>query len=398
MNEQRQNLAARIRILEQLLAISRELNSTHEMRRLLIRIVEAARDLTAADGASILLAEESEGVLRFAASSGPESSQLESTLVPLANSLAGWVVENREIAIVEDAFTDPRMYVIQDVDATRSIVAVPMLFNEAVIGVLEAVTLKDTHHFQPQDIEMLETMAGIAAVAVKNTQLFHQSDWIAQVVHEIRTPLTAILSYADLLQRPDIDDTMSHEFVQIISREAERLSAMVSQFLDLARLESGRVTMSLEPLQLFPLVAHAVNVIQPLANECRATIITNVPADLPLLCGDSQRLHQVLLNLLSNALKYSGDDAQITVTGRQEGEMLVLGVTDTGPGIPQEQLSQLFQKFVRLPGSEQRAVGAGLGLVITQQIIEAHQGRIWVESTVGSGSTFYIALPLAPCD
>jgi len=384
----------RIAILEQLLAISRKLNSTLEMRPLLLQIVEAARDLTGADGASILLVEAGKSSLRFAASSGPQSSQLESAEVP-RESLAGWVVETRQEAIVEDATTDPRMYVMQDISYTRSIVAVPMVFGEEVIGVLEAVTLEAHHAFTTNDVEALQTMASVAAVAVKNAQLFQQTDWIALVVHEIRTPLTAIMSYADLLLRPELNPTQRENFLGIIRQEADRLGTLVSQFLDLARLESGRVSLAQESFDLATIVNLSSNVIAPLVKEHAATLSIELAENLLPAWGDSQRIHQVLLNLISNALKYSDQGAQVTLTAQRHAEGLLMGVHDNGPGIPPEQLPRLFQKFSRLPGSERRAVGAGLGLVITRQIVEGHGGHIWVESELGQGSTFYFTLPIA---
>lgn len=385
----------RIATLEQLLAISRKLNSTLEMRPLLLQIVESARDLTGADGASILLFDGGKATLHFAASSGPDSSQLESAEVPLENSLAGWVVQNRQLAVVEDATTDPRMYVIQDIGATRSIVAVPMFFGEEVVGVLESVTLHGHYHFTSEDVETLETMASVAAVAVKNALLFQQTDWIALVVHEIRTPLTAIMSYADLLLRPEISSDMRENFLGIIRQEADRLSTLVSQFLDLARLESGRVSMAQEAFDVATIVALSANVIAPLVKERGAALNIQLEQPLPAALGDSQRIHQVLLNLISNALKYSDPGATVTLLARREQREILLGVADNGPGIPPDQIPRLFQKFSRLPGSERRAVGAGLGLVITRQIIETHGGRIWVESELEKGSTFYFTLPIA---
>jgi len=362
------------------------------MRSLLLQIVEAARELTGADGASILLVEGPQ-TLRFAASCGPSSPYLIGTEVPTENSLAGWVVQHHETAVVEDASSDPRLYAIQSVNTSRSIVAVPLLFGDRVIGVLESLTQQEYRRFTSQDIETLETLASIAAVAVENTRLFQQNDWIAEVVHEIRTPLTAILSYAELLDRQDLRPGNRQQFHQIIQQEAERVNRLIGQFLDAARLESGRVIMKREPLALGEIISQTIAVIRPQAATRQMRVTSTIPENIPTLVGDAQRLHQVLLNLLSNAVKYSTPGTDIHVTCRVEPEQLVVAVADSGPGISQEYHASLFQRFSRVPGSEKRATGSGLGLNIARQIVEAHGGRIWVESVVGQGSTFSFSLP-----
>lgn len=393
MEESYDELKQSIITLERLLHISRHLNSTLEMRPLLQQIVESARDLTDADGASILLME-GDNTLRFAAACGPDATQLEVTEVPLDNSLAGWVVKNQRMLIVEDVLSDPRHFAIQSIDPTQSLLAMPMIFGDQVIGVLESVTTKARHSFTLQDIETLETLASIAAVAVQNARLFEQSDWVAEVVHEIRTPLTAILSYADLLQRTDITNSMRIQFVTIIQQETQRVNALATQFLDLARLESGRIRMAQHRLYIGEIINAAANTIRPTITNNRQNLCVEFPDDLPCTVGDDQRIHQVLLNLLSNATKYSDSGDTITVTARADDQQLMIAVSDTGPGIPDEQLPHLFHKFARLPGKERQVTGTGLGLVISRQIVEAHNGKVWAESEVGKGTTFYVTLPI----
>lgn len=382
-----------ISTLEKLLNISRRLNSTHEMRPLLQEVVASAEELTNADGASILLMEGGD-TLRFAAASGPESATLQNTEVPLDTSLAGWVATHREMIIVENAQSDSRMYNIDAIDATQSIIAAPMLFGSQVIGVLEAVTTKTRHEFTPEDRETVATLAGVAAVAVENARLFQQSDWVAEVVHEIRSPLTAILSYADLLLRPDLDDRTREQAITTIQQETERVSDLATQFLDLAQLESGRITINQDAIDVAALVEHAVAVIKPSADQHNRIVHLSAAERIPTIVGDRARLHQVLLNLLSNAVKYSNAGGDINVDARMQANRLIISVSDTGPGIPQDQFPLLFQKLRRLPGSEDRAQGTGLGLVVARQIVEAHRGQIWVESELGKGSRFFISLPV----
>lgn len=385
-------LEGTISVLEKLLSISRRLNSTHEMRPLLQLIVESAEELTNADGASILLMEDGD-TLRFAAASGPESGSLQSIEVPLDSSLAGWVATHRQMAVIENAQNDARMYNITTVDATQSIIAAPMLFGSKVIGVLEAITSTARHKFTQQDQETVTTLASIAAVAVENARLFQQSDWVAAVVHEIRTPLTAILSYADLLLRPDLNENARIQAITTIQQETERVSNLATQFLDLARLESGRITMDQKVLDVTALVHRAVDVIRPNAIQQNRVVHVSVAEHVPTIIGDRERLHQMLLNLLSNAVKYSDTAGIISVEAYKEGDNLVLCVSNTGPGIPKDQIPLLFQKFQRLSSNDDKAPGTGLGLVIARQIVEAHHGQIWIESEPDKGCHFFISLP-----
>ncbi len=384
-------------MLQRLLSISRRLNSTLEMRPLLLQIVESAKALTDADGASILLMEDGE-VLCFAAATAPEAGALAAARVPLDGSLAGWVVRHREMAILENAQEDARIYRIDAVDATQSIIAVPMIFRNDVIGVVEAVTTTARHQFTQQDQETMEALAGMAAVAVQNARLFQQSDWVAEVVHEVRTPLTAILSYADMLTRPDLDEHLRTRAIETIQQETERVSTLATQFLDLARLESGRVSMAQDPIDIAEIVRHTVDIIRPRAEQQQRHIQLDLAEDLPQAIGDRERLHQVFLNLLSNAVKYTDAEDNIVVTAETEGDSFLISVADTGPGIPKDQLPLLFQKFKRLPGTTSKAPGTGLGLVVARQIVESHRGKIWAQSEVGQGSRFMVRLPMPATD
>ncbi|MBN1259391.1 MAG: GAF domain-containing sensor histidine kinase [Anaerolineae bacterium] len=395
MDDVNQAFRQRIALLENLIAISRRLNSTLEMRSLLAQIVDAASELLRADAASILLVVDAD-TLNFAASCGPATPYLTGVPVPIAGSLAGWVVQHNETAIVEDTQVDSRLFSIQNATAPASIVAVPLSFGDQIIGVLESLTFHEHRHFTSQDVETLKTLASIAAVAVQNARLFQQSDWIAQIVHELRTPLTSILSYADLLDRPDLKPEMQQQFSKIIQHETERVILLVDQFLDLAQLESGRMIMEPEHLDFQALCLHAVDVVRPQAREKAMTLHVDVPSRTPEILGDPQRIEQVLLNLLANALKYAGRGTPVHLTGSVEEDHVRLDVSDAGPGIPEAYIDHVFEKFSRLPGSQKQAPGSGLGLSIARRIVEAHGGRIWVQSAIGKGSTFSFTLPFDP--
>ena len=187
---------------------------------------------------------------------------------------------------------------------------------------------------------------------------------------------------------------MQTRFVSIVQQETERVSNLATRFLDLARLESGRVQMDRRPVELADIVKRAMEIIQPFAYEHQRILHKNVPRRLPQVLGDAERLHQVLLNLLNNAVKYSKPGDQVQVSVENSPPNLIVAVTDNGPGIAADQIPQLFQKFYRIPDSKRNSKGTGLGLVVAKRIVEAHKGNIWVESEIGKGSTFFFSLPI----
>ncbi len=387
----------RIDRLERLIEISRSLNSTLSLRPLLYQVVLAAQEITDTEACSILLVDRQSGQLYF-----EEATNLpgvHSIVVPMEGSVAGWVVQKGEPLVVPDAQADPRFDFSSKADeqstfTTRSILAVPLIFREQVIGVLEAINKKNEEAFVPEDLEMLAVLGDQAAVAVQNAILFQQSDLIAEIVHEMRTPLNSIIAYADLMQRPTVADIQRLQFAEIIQGEAERISEMTNNFLELARLKSGRAALAQDLVEVSTVIRMAINVLKPQADTKQIVLSIDVPPNLPAVRGDAQRLHQVMLNLLSNAIKYCRPGDNVTVSTTCEDEKLTVSVADTGPGIPADALPSIFERFYRVPGAESHAVGTGLGLAITQQIIEAHGGHIWVESVEGTGTTFAFTLPI----
>jgi signal transduction histidine kinase len=383
--------------LERLIEISRSLNSTLSLRPLLDRIIEAAQELTETEACSIMLLDRKSGKLYFEAATN--LSGVRSIVVPMEGTVAGWVARTGEPLVVPDARQDPRFRFSRQADEqstliTGAILAVPLIARGNVIGVLEAINKKDGAEFTAEDVELMSVLGDQAAVAVQNALLFQQSDLIAEIVHEMRTPLTSVIAYAELIQRPQATQVQRAQFAGIIQSEAERINEITKNFLDLARLESGRASLARDPVYMSTVINMAVNVMRPQADAKDIRLSVDVPASLPPVIGDAQRLHQALLNLLSNAIKYCRLGDSVTVTARHEGGCLTVSVADTGPGIPADAVSHLFERFYRVPGAEKRASGTGLGLSITAQIIEVHGGAIQVTSGEGQGATFTCTLPL----
>jgi len=223
-------------------------------------------------------------------------------------------------------------------------------------------------------------------------QMQLQEDFVSTISHELRTPLGFIKGYSTSLLRKDTswDQETQDEFLTIIDEEADRLSLLIENVLESARLQSRTLPLRFQPLRLDAVLRDVVTRLRVRYKDL------NVNMDMqavPPMQGDGVRIAQVFDNLFSNAIKYA-PGSPISVSLRQEGEHLIAAITDEGPGIPQESLPLIFERFYRV--RSEKATGTGLGLFICKQIIDAHRGKIWAESVPNKGTTFFIDLPINP--
>lgn len=381
--------------LERLLEINRTLASTLEQALLLRNIINAARELIGAEAASIMLADTQSGELRFEAATNMESSQMAGLVVPINGSIAGWIFTHREPVIVPDTSIDTRWH--RKVDAktafvTRSILGVPLVHRDKAIGVVQCLNKVDGT-FDADDTITLQALADQAAIAIVNARLFQQSDLISELVHELRTPLGAILATTHLLLR-NLPEEKRVELIKTIQRETERLSTLTTEFLDISRLESGRIQFKREPFALPELLAECLEVVRHQAQARGLGLELKLAPDVSLVVTDRGKIKQVVLNLLTNAVKYNRDDGRITLAAQTTADgYFRVSVTDTGRGIPPEAMKNMFQKFYRVPEAEGTATGTGLGLSLAKKIVELLGGEMGIESTYGVGSTFWFTLP-----
>lgn len=392
-----------LRRYRRLMEISRTLSSTLELPTLLRRIILAACELTDTEGASILLVDPRTGELRLEATTRGDSIQRDSTIVPTEGTIAGWIATHNEPLLIADVAQDPRRFQRSDEKiaiVARSLLGVPLVTRSRTIGVLEAINKKGDGAFTSDDVDTMVTLAAQAAVAIETVRLFQQSDLISDMVHELRTPLASLTATSHMLLRPDLSDERRNEFIRTIRQETTRLSNMTSDFLDLARLETGRARFSRESFQMSELAIECMGIVQPQAQERGVACALELPPGAPPcppVSGDRAKIKQVLLNLLTNAIKYNREGGTITVRAscRAPAQRFEVVVADTGRGIPPESLPHVFDRFYRVADAEGWTPGTGLGLAIAQKIVDTHGGEIVVESEVGVGTTFKFTLPLA---
>jgi signal transduction histidine kinase len=379
-----------------LIEVSRNLSSTLDLDTLLKNIVTAAAEVTYTHAASILLYDEGKNELYFQVSTNIDSPLMRGLVVPVESSIAGEIVTKRKPIVVMDVKSNPRHFdrVGKELDIqTQSLLGVPLIAKDKVIGVLEVINKIDGDCTQ-EDEELLGALGSQAAIAIENARLFQQSDLVSEMVHELRTPLASINTAAFLLKRPEISPDQRTQIAETIQSEAGRLSEMVSSFLDLARLESGRSQFKVKPVDLKKIITETIDIMQGTASEKGLKLEKSIQEPLPLVEGDSDKLLQVGINLVSNAIKYNRPNGKVTVGAKADKDQVYFYVADTGLGMLPEHVESLFTRFYRVPGSENVAQGTGLGLTIVKKIVEGHGGQIDVKSEVGSGTTITVILPL----
>jgi len=225
-----------------------------------------------------------------------------------------------------------------------------------------------------------------------------KKDFLASVTHELRSPLTSLTVYIDLFLKGAAGELneKAKKFLKIMERSNDRLCRFIDDLLDMAKIERGKMEIKKEPLEIFPIVSETAQLIKPQADKKNIEIAMNIPDNLPLVLIDGDRTRQIITNLLSNSIKFTPENGKISIGIQDDKEYLQLSVSDTGIGIPQDQISKIFDKFEQVKEVREGIKGpkgTGLGLAIAKSLVEGQGGKIWVESEVGKGSTFYFTLP-----
>jgi signal transduction histidine kinase len=293
----------------------------------------------------------------------------------------------------------------------RSLVAVPMLRGERIIGAL-VVRRRTPGLVEEETCEFLQTFASQSALAISNAQLYrrleqqtaelavvsqHKSEFLASMSHELRTPLNAIIGFSEVLLERMFGELNERqdEYLHDILSSGRHLLALLNDILDLSKVEAGQMTLEPTSVALLPLLEGCVGLVRERAARHGLAVQVAVDDDVDDVEADELRLRQVVLNLLTNAVKFTPDGGRIVLGALRAGDEVEITVSDTGVGIPVEDQERIFESFQQGERARGAVEGTGLGLTLTRRIVQLHGGRLWVNSEVGRGSTFGFTMPAA---
>jgi len=410
--------------------IGQEIISRVDLEPTLQLIADRARRLLKAEVSVLALREEATDIYLVQARSGPRSEALDKLCIKPGQGVGGRAVATGMPTIVADYDVEypdsPFLGAVQEA-GLRAVIAVPLKSRNETIGILYVASSKASS-FGDEDLQLLNALADQAAIAIEAAKLYekvkehaaqleakvqertqelndanrqlelasrHKSEFLAKMSHELRTPMNAIIGFTRLVMRRcgDILPKKQYENLEKIAISAEHLLGLINDILDLSKVEAGRMDVNIDEFALGPLVDGCLRTVEPMLKTGNVRLLKNVDTDVPRLVTDQEKLRRILINLLSNAAKFT-EAGSITVTGRTAGTDLVLSVSDTGTGISEDDLGRIFEEFTQAASSSTGTVGTGLGLAIVRHLAQLLGGAVTAQSVIGKGSTFTLRIPV----
>ncbi len=376
---------------------------THEICR---RLVESARGLLRVDAARLWVADEDGEHLRLVAFAQDISGG--ETRLPVAGSLLGQLFRKGEVLRTEDVSRHPRLKNVQFFrqHELRGCLGIPLPLRGQPYGTLSLLT-RDRRAFSDEDVELLQSLGHHAVIALEHARLFEEAgqaralqeaqrmkgEFLSVISHELAGPLTAISGYAHVLREMAPDESTVKNIGRVMAENSQALARMIEDLVELSSIESGRFSLRIESVDLAALARAVAESFVVQSDEHRLVVVA--APDLPPIAADPDRVRQILGNLLSNAVRYSPDGGEVRVRLWRAKDSVNVEVADEGLGIAPENLARVFEPFYREPSCRSfRRRGAGLGLAIVQQLVDAHGGAIQARSEPGRGSRFTFTLPI----
>jgi len=399
--------------------VGQAVSSTLDLETVLQTIVSRATQLAEMDGGSIWEYDDAREEFHLHATHRVPKELMEvlkATPIRKGEGALGQLAMTAEPVQILDV-ADERMYKGRLRNALirsgfRSVVAVPLLREDRLLGAL-AVNRRSPGDFEPQVIELLKTFATQSALAIQNARLFreiedkgrelqiasqHKSEFLANMSHELRTPLNAIIGFSEVLAEKmfgEINDKQA-EYLSDILESGRHLLSLINDILDLSKIEAGRMELEPTDFDLLNAIENTLILVRERAQRRAIALERTFDDRLGVIRADERKVKQVLLNLLSNALKFTSEGGRIAVTAALSDGAVEISVADTGVGIAPADQQAVFEEFRQVGTASKKAEGTGLGLAISRKFIELHGGKIWVKSELGAGSTFCFTLPRSP--
>jgi signal transduction histidine kinase len=398
--------------------VSQALSSTLDLDTVLTTIVNRAVELAGADGGSIFEYDSVVEEFQPRVSTEAEDVVAATQRTPLrkGEGAVGRIAVTRETIQIPDIAVEgayesrARGALLRS--GRHALLAVPLLSEQHIVGGL-VISRNAVGAFPVEVVELLKTFATQSALAIQNARLFreiadksrqleaasrHKSEFLANMSHELRTPLNAIIGFSEVLAEKMFGDVnvKQAEYLQDILESGRHLLSLINDILDLSKIEAGHMELEPADFDLPSAIDNALTLVRERATRRGITLGRTIDERLGIVRGDERKVKQVLLNLLSNALKFTPEGGQIDITARLHDDRAEVSVADTGIGIAPTDQDTVFEEFRQVGTADKKAEGTGLGLALSRKFIELHGGKIWVQSEVGHGSTFTFTLPVRP--
>jgi signal transduction histidine kinase/DNA-binding response OmpR family regulator len=397
--------------------INQRISESLDRHTVLERIAAYAKELLLADDSEVYLLDQSSQTLKAIVAVGDYAEEIKAQVLRLGEGVVGAVAQSGMAEMVNAAEADPRHIAIPGTpEEHEALLCAPLISQGELLGVMVVARIGNRPPFEAIDFEFFTALAAQAVIAMENARLYDverqravelgqalvqqqeldqlKNTFIQNVSHELRTPLAIIRGYAELLVAGDLGvlSVQQFESVEVMARRARMLSKMLDDLLAILAVETRKFEKEL--VDLAHLTQVAITDFQASVKQANLSLAATIAPGVPKVCGDAVHLRRVLDNLLGNALKFTLEGGRIAVSLAHLDGDVVLEVSDTGIGIPPEQLNKIFQRFYQVDGSSKRRFGGvGLGLALVKEIVESHGGTVAVISAEGEGSTFRIALP-----
>ena len=406
------DLEGRQQQLLRLVELSMTLNSTLDLDELLQTITATATELLDCEASSILLYDEKNPRLYFAASTGTDPGKLAEIPVPMEGSIAGTIFRTNQPMILNNVEQDPRHYsTVSDQVKLKinTLLGVPMPIKDRTVGVLEALNKRDGI-FNERDVAILSVTAAHAAIAINNARLLKQtqqalekvketnsikSNFLSLASHELRTPLGIIIGYATFLQEEAKGELSDH--AQQVLNAAAQMRSLLDQMNNLTLLQTDEMVMRPAKISIQDVLNFACDEIKYSAARKNLALVFAFQDDPMYVDVDAEKTTLAIVNLLNNAIRFSPNDSQIVIGAIEQGKQVMAWVQDNGSGIPGDKLQKVFEEFYQLePPNTRHYGGLGIGLTIAIGLLEVQDGKIWAEyEGLGNGATLKVLLPKA---
>jgi len=429
LKNSRQNLEELMTLLE----VGKMTNSFDNVSLLLNRVIELVSQILDVETVSLMILHEDTQELIISAYIGLEKEIAETTRVPLGVGIAGWVAQQGKPLLINNLEKNENFKRFRKKSTnqykTESLLCVPLKIKERVIGVLNVNNKKSGEVFGLHDLDLLKGISNSIALVIENARLYEKlqakareleqvnkellqldqmkSNFISNISHEVRTPLTSINGYAELLleMKESLSSQEAQGFLQAIRESGRHLCTIFDQITEFSLIESGGIKLSMRPVPLHPLIKNVITRFQGKLREKKITLTYQSLSELLQVHADEEKISRVLYHFLDNAIKFNKENGEIRIRVEKFSQKPCLkedladfakvSISDTGVGISKENLSLIFTKFTQLGNIlTDKPTGVGLGLALCKEIVRSHQGKVGVESEPGKGSTFYFTLPL----